>query len=73
MKITSITCSCCGAAYEVAEAASVQGSPGEEKCVLCGEVVTQWNEPRLRAVRLVMASEHRYARMPAPPALQAHS
>ena len=70
MKITSITCSCCGAAYEVAEAASVQGRTGEEKCVLCGAVVARWNEPRLRAVRLVMATEHRYARVPAPPVLE---
>jgi hypothetical protein len=73
MKITSITCSCCGAAYELAEAASVQGSAGEEKCVLCGAVVARWNEPRLRAVRLVMATEHRYTRVPASPAFQAFS
>jgi hypothetical protein len=73
MKITSITCSACGAAYEVAEAASVQGRTGEEKCVLCGAVVARWNEPRLRAVRLVMAAEHRYARVPAPPAFEALS
>ncbi|MBA7484261.1 MAG: hypothetical protein DI543_00720 [Bradyrhizobium icense] len=65
MKITGITCSCCGAAYEVAEAASVQGRTGQETCVLCGAVVARWNEPRLRAVRLVMATEHRYARVPA--------
>jgi hypothetical protein len=65
MKITSITYPCCGAAYEVAEAASMHGSSGEEKCVLCGAVVARWNEPRLRAVRLVMATEHRYTRAPA--------
>jgi hypothetical protein len=49
----------------------VQGNPGEEKCVLCGAVVAQWDEPRFRAVRLVMAAEHRYARVPAPPAFEA--
>lgn len=68
MKITGINCSSCGAAYEMAEAVSVQGNPGEEKCVVCGVVLAQWHEPRLRAFRLVMAAEHRYARVPAPPA-----
>jgi uncharacterized Zn finger protein len=67
MKITNMTCSSCGAAYEMAEAVSVQGSPGEEKCALCGAVLAQWKEPSLRAFRLVMAAEHRYARIPAPP------
>jgi hypothetical protein len=52
----------------MAEAVSVPGGPGEEKCVLCGAVLAQWQEPRLRAIRLVMAAEHRYARVPAPPA-----
>jgi hypothetical protein len=68
MKIISMTCSSCGAAYEMAEAASVRGNPGEEKCLLCGAVLARWQEPRLRAFRLVMAAEHRYARVPVPPA-----
>jgi hypothetical protein len=55
----------------MAEAVSVSGSPGEEKCVLCGAVLARWQEPRLRAIRLVMAAEHRYARVPAPPAAEA--
>jgi hypothetical protein len=67
MKITNITCSSCGAAYEMAEAVSIPGSPGEEKCALCGAMLSQWKEPSLRAFRLVMAAEHRYARMPVPP------
>jgi hypothetical protein len=68
MKIIGITCSSCGAAYEMAEAVSVEGRPGEEKCLLCGVVLARWNEPRLRAIRLVMAAEHRYAGVPVPPA-----
>jgi hypothetical protein len=68
MKITGITCSSCGAAYEMAEAVSVPGKPGYEKCALCGQMLAQWNEPRLRAFRLITAAEHRYPRVPAPPA-----
>lgn len=71
MKITGITCSSCGAAYEMAEATSVQGSPGQENCTLCGTVLAHWHEPGLRVFRLVMASEHRYASIPAPPSPEA--
>ena len=67
MKITGITCSACGAAYEMAEAVSVQGNPGQENCTMCGSLLARWNEPRLKAFRLVMAAEHRYARVHAPP------
>ena len=70
MKISGITCSSCGAAYEVAEAVSIKGKPGEEKCALCGAMLARWQEPSLRAYRLVMAAEHRYARVLAPPAPQ---
>jgi len=52
----------------MAEAVSLPGKPGCEKCALCGQMLAQWKEPSLRAFRLVMAAEHRYARVPAPPA-----
>lgn len=67
MKITGITCSACGAAYEMAEAVSVKGKPGQENCGMCGAVLAQWHDPGLKAFRLVMAAEHRYARVPVPP------
>jgi len=34
---------------------------------MCGSVLAQWREPQLKAFRLVMAAEHRYARVPVPP------
>ena len=71
MKITGINCSSCGATYEMAEAASVQGGPGRENCAVCGVVLAQWQEPSLRAFRLVMSTERRYARVDAPPAFEA--
>ena len=68
MKISDITCPSCGAAYEVAEAMSVQGKPGQMDCTLCGNLLARWDEARLRAFRLTMAVEHRYAGVAVPPA-----
>jgi ribosomal protein L32 len=68
MKISDVICSSCGAAYEMAEAVSVQGKPGEVRCALCGNLLARWDESRLRAFRLIMAVEHRYASVPVPPA-----
>jgi hypothetical protein len=67
MKITGITCSSCEASYEMAEAVSMQGEPGQENCAVCGAMLAQWKEPSLRAFRLVMPNERRYASIPAPP------
>jgi hypothetical protein len=51
----------------MAEAVSVQGSPGQEKCAICGGLLAQWHEPTLRAFRLVTPAAHRYPRVPVPP------
>lgn len=64
MKISDITCLSCGSSYEVAEAISVRGAPGQAKCVMCGELIETWQEPKLKAFRLAMSPEHRYARVP---------
>jgi uncharacterized Zn finger protein len=71
MKITGINCSACGASYEMAEAVSMQGKPGQENCNVCGAMLAQWKEPSLRAFRLVMPTERRYASIPAPPSFEA--
>jgi uncharacterized Zn finger protein len=73
MKITGITCSSCGASYEMAESVSAQGKPGQAICAVCGDMLAQWNEPKLRVFRLVMPSERRYAAVAAPPAFEAVS
>ena len=64
MKISDITCLRCGSSYEVAESISVRGMAGQAKCVMCGELMEAWQEPKLKAFRLVMSPEHRYARVP---------
>jgi hypothetical protein len=51
----------------MAEAVSVQGNPGQEKCSICGAVLAQWQEPKLRAFRLITPAAQRYPRVPVPP------
>jgi predicted Zn finger-like uncharacterized protein len=64
MKISDTACSSCSASYEVAEAITVPGRPGEVRCTVCGAVLASWQEPRLRAYRLVIPIEHKYWRIP---------
>jgi len=67
MKISDITCRECGAFYQMAESVSAKGSRGQARCALCGDLLAEWNDGRLKAVRLVMSPQHRYAHIPVPP------
>jgi hypothetical protein len=67
MKISDFSCPSCGSLYEMAESLSVVGSPGSADCTVCGRVLDSWQEPKLRAYRLVLAPEYKYPRIPAPP------
>ena len=67
MKISDFTCSGCGSYYEVAESLSLSGSPGRAECSVCGGLLESWREPRMKAYRLILAPEHKYPRMTAPP------
>jgi hypothetical protein len=67
MKISDFTCPFGGSSYEVAESMSVGGSPGRVECTVCGHFMESWQEPRLRAYRLVLSPELKYPRVPAPP------
>ncbi|TMJ54603.1 MAG: hypothetical protein E6G85_04760 [Alphaproteobacteria bacterium] len=67
MKISDTTCPSCQAAYEVAESISAKGSPGRAHCTVCGELLASWQEPRLRAYRLILPPEHKYSNVPVPP------
>jgi hypothetical protein len=49
----------------MAEADSVQGKPGQANCVMCGETLDSWQEPKLKAFRLVISAKHRYPTLPA--------
>jgi len=67
MKISDTTCPSCLAAYEVAESLSVKGSPGRAQCSICGTLLASWQEPKLRAYRLILSPEHKYSSVPVPP------
>ena len=67
MKISDFNCPFCASSYEVAESHSAMGSPGRVECTVCGKVLDSWQQPRLKAYRLVLAPEHKYPRIPAPP------
>jgi uncharacterized Zn finger protein len=67
MKMSDATCPSCLAAYEVAESVSVKGSPGRVQCSICGELLASWQEPKLRAYRLIMPSKHKYSTVSVPP------
>jgi len=60
MRISGTVCPCCAACYEVAEAVTMAGHPGEGRCTLCGAILASWQEPRLRAYRIVMPIAHKY-------------
>jgi hypothetical protein len=66
MKISSLTCPHCQAAYEVAESTSLVGAPGRTDCGICGTPLAVWNEPKLLAFRLVVPHEHKYPRVSVP-------
>ena len=67
MRLYDVTCSACGAMYEVAESETAVGSPGVQKCSICGVTLASWSNGRLKAFRLEMSTEHRYASVPIPP------
>jgi transcription elongation factor Elf1 len=67
MKISDFACPSCGASYEVAESMSAEGSPGRAECTICGQLLESWQEPKIKAYRLVLSSEHKYPHIPAPP------
>jgi predicted Zn finger-like uncharacterized protein len=66
MKISSVTCPHCRAAYEVAESVSAKGNPGHVDCAICGNMLAAWDDAKLRAFRLVVPPEHKYPRVPTP-------
>jgi len=51
MRIYDIACPSCGSHYEVAESASVRGSPGRVECTVCRGLVDSWQEPKKKVHR----------------------
>jgi hypothetical protein len=46
---------------------SMQGRPGRAECAVCGGLLEAWQESKMKAYRLVLAPEHKYPYIPAPP------
>src|SRR5260370_17008545 len=67
MKISGFACPSCAASYEVAESTSAEGSPGRAECTICDRLLESWQEPKIKAYRLVLLPEHKYPHFPAPP------
>ena len=61
MRIADISCPACGASYEMAEALSVEGPADHENCSVCGQTLTRWTDRKLKAFRLSIAAERKYA------------
>jgi hypothetical protein len=54
MKISDIACRHCGASYQMAESASLDGPAGQHCCAICGDVVAAWDDGTLKTFRLAM-------------------
>ena len=60
MKISDFKCRTCGSCYLMAESSTGRGRPGLETCSVCGDIMAEWKEPRLKAFKLVMAPTATY-------------
>ena len=57
MKLYEVVCPVCDALYDVAESDLVVGSPGVQKCSLCGHTMASWSDRKLKAFRLKMSAQ----------------
>jgi uncharacterized Zn finger protein len=71
MIISDFSCPSCQSRYEVAESISAQGSPGRAECSVCGALLEAWQQPKMKAYRLILAPEHKYPRVQTPPSPRA--
>ena len=64
MRIFELTCGHCGAAYIVAESATIEGSASELSCKVCGSDLAHLEGSRFRVCRLEVSAEHPYFHLP---------
>ena len=64
MRILDLTCDACGAAYNVAESATIDGGASQFSCTICGSDLARLDAGRYRVCRLVMPAEHPYFPVP---------
>jgi hypothetical protein len=66
MIISDVNCEC-GTSYRCAESTTLDGEIGQFFCSSCGKLVEAWDEPKMRAYRLVMAPDRLYQHLTPPP------
>jgi hypothetical protein len=64
MRILEITCDVCGAAYSVAESATIEGNASEFSCTVCGGDLIRLETGHYCVCRLVVSAEHAYFHVP---------
>jgi hypothetical protein len=64
MRIFELTCGDCGAAYNVAESATIEGSASDLSCKVCGGSLAHLEGSRFRVCRLEVSAEHPYFYLP---------
>jgi hypothetical protein len=67
MRISDFSCQSCASVYQVAESSSAEGSPGRAECAVCGKLLESWEEPQLKAYRLVIPLEQKLKFIAVPP------
>jgi hypothetical protein len=64
MQILDLTCEACGAAYDVAESTTLEGTPSEFNCAVCGHALVRLDAHRYRVCRLVVPAERPHFHVP---------
>jgi hypothetical protein len=64
MQIFDLTCDTCGATYDVAESATLDGEPTEFSCRVCGHAMTRLDAHRYRVCRMIVPAERALFHIP---------
>ena len=64
MRILELTCRVCGAVYDVAESATIEGDVSEFSCAVCGGHLPRLESHHYRVCRMVVPAEHAHFHAP---------
>jgi hypothetical protein len=64
MRIFDLNCAACGAGYNVAESATLDGAPSEFNCAVCGHPLVRLDAHRYRVCRLTVPAERPHFHVP---------
>jgi hypothetical protein len=57
MRIFNLTCDGCGAVYDVAESATLDGPPADFSCSVCGHALVHLHAHRFRVCRMTIPAD----------------